>query len=257
MTDKIAFVGDWHQDSMYAIKALKQMRLDGVKTVYHTGDFMYVGKGMKPFLKAVNDYAKLGDMTVYFVDGNHEDHVRLLSLKHKDGLGWLESNVAHIERGHRWEIDGLRFLGLGGATSLDKHYRTEGVDWFPEEAVSYAQAVSVMAGGETDVLISHDCPHIVRIPGLNDALWRPDALEVAIGHRKIMTEVVQAVNPTHIFHGHFHTKYVAEVQLESGLYCLVNGLDCNGSAVRENVLWTTVAELVEDSALRRHLTTVT
>lgn len=251
----IAFVGDWHQGYKYGVQVLGQLAdTYGVKLAFHTGDFLGFGKGIPVFLRYIETACANNGITLYFVDGNHEDFEYIDALDEaigSEGVTEFSPHIYHLQRGARWVAGGLNFLALGGATSLDKGYRTEGFDWFPQEALTYAEADQVIAGGQTDVLISHDCPHIVPIPGLRDDIWDPAALQVAKGHRKIMTEVAQNVNPTHIFHGHFHERYSAEAKLDSGVMLLSNGLNCDGGPFFKNYLITTLTELAQDSFSRR------
>jgi hypothetical protein len=72
-----------------------------------------------------------------FVDGNHENFPFLDSLPTKvwnNGLvGIVADNIYHLRRGEIFLINGKSFLSFGGAESIDKHSRIEGVSWFPEE----------------------------------------------------------------------------------------------------------------------------
>ncbi len=50
---------------------------------------------------------------------------------------------------------------IRGAASIDKHMRTEGLDWFPDEELSMMQcdgAISMIQQCKPRVVLSHDCP---------------------------------------------------------------------------------------------------
>ena len=52
-------------------------------------------------------------------------------------------------------------LFVRGANSIDKHLRTEGDDWFPNEEIDYAtfsDLVSEITTMKPEIIISHDCP---------------------------------------------------------------------------------------------------
>ncbi len=93
-----------------------------------------------------SDEAKTRDIlrnlpvTVLFVDGNHENFEQLNSYAVEIWNGgkvhFIESNIIHLMRGQVFEIDGKKFFTFGGAYSVDKMYRTEGITWFPEEIPS-------------------------------------------------------------------------------------------------------------------------
>lgn len=59
--------------------------------------------------------------------------------------------------------DGI--MTVRGAYSVDKAERTEGIDWWANEELTYQQmgyAVNQYAEFEPKIMITHDCPHSVR-----------------------------------------------------------------------------------------------
>jgi len=87
----------------------------------------------------IGDYSSLG-LTVLFIDGNHENF-QLLSkfpIVNYNGAKChrLASNVYHIMRGEIIELNDLLFLCIGGATSIDKFHRIEGISWWNDENIS-------------------------------------------------------------------------------------------------------------------------
>ena len=76
--------------------------------------------------------------TTLFIDGNHENFDRLYKLpceeRYGGPVGVVRPSVLHLrQRGHVYTIAGKRFWCFGGATSIDKAYRTEGRSWWPQE----------------------------------------------------------------------------------------------------------------------------
>ena len=62
-----------------------------------------------------------------------------------------------------------------GANSIDRRYRTFGVDWFHEEQLSFNQfndAIQLYEDTKPDFVISHDCPE----------MWLPDLINHDWGH---------------------------------------------------------------------------
>lgn len=72
-----------------------------------------------------------------FIDGNHEHHQRLneypVDIWNGGKVHFIEENIIHLMRGQVFNIEGTKFFTMGGAYSVDKMYRTEGISWFPEE----------------------------------------------------------------------------------------------------------------------------
>ena len=87
----------------------------------------------------IRDYSWLG-LTVLFIDGNHENFQLLnkFPIVNYNGAKChrLASNVYHIMRGEIIELNDLLFLCIGGATSVDKFHRIEGISWWDEENIS-------------------------------------------------------------------------------------------------------------------------
>lgn len=76
-------------------------------------------------------------VTTLFIDGNHENFEQLnfYAVEQWNGgkVHIIEDNMIHLMRGQIFTIDGLKFFTFGGAYSIDKMSRAEGISWFPEE----------------------------------------------------------------------------------------------------------------------------
>ena len=105
--------------------------------------------------------------TVLLVDGNHDNHVRLAELPQEEMFGGIvgkvADNICHLKRGYVYEIAGRKILAFGGAESIDKLHRTEGISWWREEIPSYAEmsrCLDSMAQCEykVDYIVAHTCP---------------------------------------------------------------------------------------------------
>ena len=85
-------------------------------------------------------YRSLG-CTIIFVDGNHENFEMLNNLPLVEYKGALmhqvDAHIFHVLRGEIMILDGLTFLCIGGACSIDKAIRTPYVSWWPEEEITF------------------------------------------------------------------------------------------------------------------------
>lgn len=57
------------------------------------------------------------------------------------------------------------YMTVRGAYSIDKAFRTENLDWFENEELTYSEMLQVMdeyVNTKPKVMITHDCPQIVR-----------------------------------------------------------------------------------------------
>lgn len=228
---KIAFMGDTHGNLPYTHKALRYAARNDADLVVSVGDFGYWDDN---YAKNVGEEAGRLELQVFFVDGNHENHEVLNSLPvREDGFRVLHDNVAHIPRGTVWTWDGVRFLGLGGAHSVDRLRRREGFDWFAEETITYGQAFEASQFRDIDVMVTHDAPDRVEIPGIAGNPYGFPPVEIALSekHREMLGYVVDSVKPKMLVHGHYHVNYT-DMRDETIIY----GLDCDRKPLGDNVM---------------------
>lgn len=204
-----AVAGDWHGNLNWARAQIARVADAGIKLIIQLGDF---GFWNEPEVNRLNGSLESHDVDLMFVDGNHENFPYLYSVPvGEDGLRHLSDRVHHIPRGFRWEWGGTRLMGLGGASSVDKPYRTPGYDWFPEETLTDRDMEYAMRLGGVDVLFSHDVPSGVPVPGIDDRsdqpMWGSAELAAAAEHRIRIRLVTNNVRPKIIFHGHYHRRY--------------------------------------------------
>lgn len=143
--------------------------------------------------------------TTLFVDGNHENFDRLNSYPverwHGGDVHRISENVLHLMRGNVFEIGGKTLFVLGGATSLDRAWRTEGVSWWSQEMPSedeLAHAVAVLEehDNKVDYVVTHCAPSLVQA-------------RLSIGYeRDKLTEFLEYLRETISFttwcFGHYH-----------------------------------------------------
>jgi hypothetical protein len=215
---RLCFSGDWHMNTASAVQVLANARNEGAEVVIQLGDFgVFSGPAGSHFLATVDRTAGELGLDVLFVDGNHEDFDFLESIPlAPGGYRSLGEHVFHAPRNLRWEWSGLRFCAFGGATSLDRPSRLPGVSWWPQESHTLEQLHLLTNDGQTDVLLTHDCPAGVPIPGITHRMptpaWDPFELERAWQHRERFALAVAEVAPSLLLHGHFHRFHRSEVR---------------------------------------------
>lgn len=217
---RIGVAGDFHGNLLWAVSQVRAMgeklKDEPRKIILHAGDFGVWPGGWK-YLTAVEHALALADATLWFIDGNHEDHSQVArwASQGKDA-GWTGivpalvndlplRRIFHLTRGYRWTWQDRAWLALGGAVSVDKAARTEGVSWWPGEAITDADEAHVIAGGHADVLFTHDRPAsaAISLPPA-PSWWRDEDLVRSDAHRERLQRVVDAVRPDYLIHGHYH-----------------------------------------------------
>ena len=219
MARKIVIAGDWHINADWALHALDTIASTGIRDIYHVGDFgFWPDVRGQDYLRVIDTHLASTGSSLWVTPGNHDDYVFINSLETDDaGLLRATDRVKVLPRGHRWAVDGVSFVSLGGAASIDFETRTEGMNWWREEAITYGDVMRTVGGGTADVMIAHDAPN-----GVQALSWTskadtkkhsPEALMYSAESRYMMTHAVDGVRPKVFFHGHYHNAYMETVNL--------------------------------------------
>lgn len=130
------------------------------------GDFGYIFFDDATEHRLLDRLAQL-PYTILFVDGNHENFTALYAYPempwHGGRVHRIRPNILHLMRGEIFEIEGKTFFAMGGAYSIDKYMRAEGVSWWPEELpdrreYDYAAANLGRHGFRVDYILTHTMP---------------------------------------------------------------------------------------------------
>ncbi len=244
--DKVMIAGDWHGSGHWGQAAIHHAHKGGAKAIVHAGDFGFgwVDHATDRYLRFLHQNLEECDLTLYWVDGNHENHDAIQEARQGSRepmvLNTHYPRIIHLPRGYRWEWNGKTWMAVGGAVSVDRLLRTEGKSWWAGEVLSDEDVEFASRPGSVDYIVSHDCPYGVDIPGIGPwdkgGDWPPFILLESEDHRRQLKKVVDAVKPKAIFHGHYHRKY-HNLYRGEGFDSLVVGLDCDGSSLEENTLF--------------------
>lgn len=253
---RVAFSGDWHMNAARVEHVLFHAANDGADVVLQLGDFgVWSGDSGEQFRSFVNRTAARLNLPVVFVDGNHEDFDLLESIPvDASGVRALGTHLFHAPRNLRWTWGDLEFCAFGGATSLDRPQRVQGVSWWPQEEQTKEDLTGLAAAGRCDILLSHDCPAGVPVPGIvhrrATGFWPLDELERAWQHRERFAAAVAEVEPTHLFHGHFHKYHRSVVECFGGRTTVI-GLGSDNSDRDELTVVYDLEEILAESQRQR------
>lgn len=245
---QLGLLGDVHGDWNWTRSAINTFDAAGIKEIHQLGDFgLYPTNAGYKFLHRVSLLLANLDMKMYITLGNHEHWPHALKLL-EGASGWTEvaQSVFIAPRGYRWEQDGIRFMSLSGAPSVDRAWRVEDQKdvflqdyhtWFPEEVITWEEVDTISAEGTVDVVFAHDLPEGVSgidriIAGNPHGFGAADLLYAADGRRRV-TEVFNAVKPLVWAHGHYHHGNIEDIRVpwdfQSGEgFCRVTSFGCNG-----------------------------
>jgi len=209
---------------------LEWAKARGCDIVVQLGDF---GLDLPDwYVKKVDGCLNKLDMQVWFIDGNHDNHGLLHTLPiEPNGMHRITDRLWHIPRGFMWTWNNTKFMGLGGAVSVDRNVRTPGYDWWPGETISVRDYKLAIRAANVDVMFMHDAPQRVMHKIPRHVAGYPDAeMRAAANHSALLDDIVEELQPKILFHGHFHTNYTAQI---GGL--TVKGLHKDGSHKEQNM----------------------
>lgn len=219
--DHVVLAGDWHGNTAwvcnYAIPVAAQAlteRAASRRILIQLGDFGFSPATYQPDMQALDSSLAEHDMELWWIDGNHEEWPAIQELV-RTGIRteeppeavklWDSSRITYLPRGTRWTWHGKTWLAVGGAVSVDRLLRKEGVSWFPDEEITEEDAERIIRGGPADVLLAHDVPLCWFPQGLSApaAAWEP-MLPLAHEHSRRLERIAFATGVTRVFHGHYH-----------------------------------------------------
>lgn len=146
--------------------------------------------------------------TTLFIDGNHENHLRLYDLPSVDmfgdKVGKVSESIYHLKRGRVYTIDGEKFFTMGGARSHDIESRKLFIDYWPAELPNNAEEKLGLENLEkhnwtVDYIITHAAPQSI----VN--LFDTDDYYCASNYTKTYLELLRTqVKYKMWYFGHYH-----------------------------------------------------
>jgi len=148
-----------HGDLTSVLNFAEKMELSEKDVVIILGDcgifWRKDGSDAKALIAHFERYYKFN---LYFIDGNHERFPSLNALKEDENqMGYVSEHIRHLKRGRIYNIQGKKILTIGGADSIDKLRRTEGLSWWKDEAIT-DEDVARVEPGYYDYVLTHCCP---------------------------------------------------------------------------------------------------
>jgi Icc-related predicted phosphoesterase len=221
---KVLFIGDAHGNTSFMTAAIERAKDSGVTTIVQLGDFGF-WPHTKPgvvFLADVERAAANAGVTVYWLDGNHENHDLLSAIVNRRTTPVpISKHVRYLPRGCRWEWAGVRFAAFGGAFSIDRRNRHLGQSWWHGELVT-ADDLETLGDEPVDVLLTHEAPagfefkYNFTIPPTDQA--------TSDEQRRYIARAVTVTRPRLVIHGHRHQAHRT----------MLNGVDIIGLSYDED-----------------------
>jgi hypothetical protein len=179
------------------------------------------------------DWLKDRNFTTLFVDGNHENFDYLnkcpTDLKFGSEVGKVWDSVYHLKRGNVYTINDKTFFVMGGAVSIDKLNRTEGLSWWKDETPSHKEFEHSLKtldsyGWGVDYVLTHTAPKSIIIEYMTSLSNIDD--EYFQLKKDIVSDYLDAIMYTNDetlkfkkhFFAHFHDNYTSSCGKHELLY---------------------------------------
>lgn len=156
-------------------------------------------------------------ITFFCIHGNHEMRPQNIEgyrpMRYKGGIVYVDPEFPTLlfaRDGDIFSLQGRSTLVIGGAYSVDKHFRLEnGYSWFadeqPDEVIKQRTIRTLdKAGWKVDTVLSHTSPYRYRptevfLPGLDEST-------VDVTTERWLDEIEEKLDYRRWFLGHFHTE---------------------------------------------------
>lgn len=158
------------------------------------------------------------DFTLLWIDGNHENHDWIDSLPvtlwNGGKVHKITDNCYHLMRGQVYNIEGSTFFTMGGADSIDKEWRVEGLTWWKREMPSYEECNEALDNlakynNKVDYIITHAAP--------DNILYQinPSFIQDNLTH--FLYEIEKNIEFKHWYFGHYHD----QIKFKDGKHTLL------------------------------------
>lgn len=235
---KIAIFGDvhaeWSKLNFTLFKALNKH--PDITHFVQVGDLGYAWPRTKPFeidrrmantmVVDASDkvFERAKQIPFYFLEGNHENFTILDMDKGASQPGMIyQPRGSTVDFGYPLG----RSMFFGGASSIDKHHRIEGISWWPQESITEEQVLlGLSQKGPIDIMFSHEFPAPFEY-----STWKDD---FGIADRIALERVRSQFNPKFYVFGHHHnfaegeydgTKWMCTNIIDDLTYIIYDGYD--------------------------------
>jgi len=160
----IHITGDLHIP--YDIAHITQGRCPPTNYLIVLGDFGLIWKG-QPDPEEIywTEWFNKKEYTTLFLPGNHENYERLNTFPDvplfDSTVKQISDKIYMLKTAHLYTIENKTIFTFGGATSTDKEYRTNMVDWWEDEVPTqkeYYKGYSLLHSTPVDYILTHTLP---------------------------------------------------------------------------------------------------
>jgi hypothetical protein len=206
---QIVFLGDHHGEWSYVFDIIDSKKIQDcyLISVGDSGIGFTNKKNQERLNEGLNEEFKIRNIIFKAVRGNHDDPAY---FRGSDRVAL--SNFELIEDYSVFEHNGKSIQFIGGAISIDRTGRKEGVSYWEGESVVFEKEKL----RKVDILVTHTAPSWCFPQQFNEMVYgwaREDAylLKDLTDERAVMDEIFKVCKPTLHLYGHFHTSVTERI----------------------------------------------
>ena len=209
----VFFTGDIHGNDRNITRFVNRVNPKITDTIVLLGD---VGANYFGNHKDIRLKDHLNGLGVHLlcIHGNHEMRPTNVPGYHEiewnGGTVWIQPefpNLLFAKDGEIYEIEGLRYLVIGGAYSVDKYYRQLlGYSWWSDEQPSdeiKARVEEQIKSKDFDIILSHTCPF--KYEPVEMFISGVDQSKVDDSTERWLDTIEDSIDYLAWFCGHWHT----------------------------------------------------
>lgn len=211
---RVFLTGDKHSDFSFLNGFCKDNNTTANDVLIILGDASILYYGADDYReKDVKAAIAAYPITLFCVRGNHEDRAEdrteIVMKEMFDNIIYYDPdypNILYAIDGCRYEINNESFFVIGGAYSIDKHYRLMmGWKWNPKEQLTNEEMLRIeekVKGRHFNHILAHTCPFTweptyLFLPGVDQSTV-DDTMERWLEH------IVRDCSWDNYWFGHFH-----------------------------------------------------
>lgn len=137
---------------------------------------------------------------LFFVDGNHEDHLLLQKHVEEKDLE-IVKNVRYVPRATQMKLGNTTINFMGGAQSVYRPNRKQYIDWWAEEVPTQKEFEKFANLSSADIVVTHNAPTSVVENIANYTITDPTNHNFETIFRSMKQK------PEIWFFGHFHIDF--------------------------------------------------
>ncbi len=211
--------GDWHGKWNMVLEEIEKLPNDSLLICVGDVGLGFRGLTLNRLCVGLEPILAKKAITLFLLRGNHDNPAIWKEETHSDYIKLIE-DFSEIR------INNKNFYFIGGATSIDRSYRTKNVDYWVDEVIPYNDYVKPI--NKIDVLITHSAPLFCWPVGFNDycRYWfkeEPILEQELTKERQFLNKVFDDIKPELHVYGHFHSS-VNEI-MDKCKHILLNELE--------------------------------